>query len=156
MGEFSKAALIAAIEKAGTKEKIVEFEYPYLDGLYFEIAFASKQVLKRITDESKENFFNHRTRQQEDRINDKKFGRASSRELLKGWRGLTVEKLRVMFPTLEFEGEEGAEVSYDQDLAYILLDNSMELQNWVVNVAQTISNFAKVAEKKAEQLENLG
>lgn len=148
--------LKAAIKKAGASEKVVEFQYPYMTEVFLKIAYASKQLLKSISDEARENFFNTRTRQQEDRINDEKFNRASARQLIKGWRGLTVGRLRKIVVGLDITGDDNQEIPFDEELAYVLMDNSIDLQLWVINTATDITNFSKIAEKKDAQYENLG
>jgi len=149
------AELISAIKKAGASEKVVEFQYPYMTDVFFKLAYASKQLLKGITDEARENFFNTRTRQQDDRINDEKFNRASARQLIKDWRGLTVGRLRKIVVGLEVAGDEAQEIPYDEELSFVMMDNSIDLQLWVVNAATDVSNYAKIAEVKKEQYENL-
>ena len=147
--------LIADIKKAGAAELVVEFEYPYVPGVFISLAHASKQMLRRLGDEAKEQFFNTRTRQPEERMNSEKFDKATSREIIKGWRGLTVAGLRKIIPGLTTNAAPDTEVPYGEELAFILADNSMDFQIWVVNTAMSVENFAKVAEKKKEQYENL-
>jgi hypothetical protein len=149
------AELISAIKKAGASEKVVEFQYPYVTEVFFSLAYASKQLLKGITDEARESFFNTRSRQQEDRINDEKFSRASARQLIKSWRGLTVGRLRKIVVGLEISGDDNQEVLYDEELAFVMMDNSIDLQLWVVNTATDVSNYARIAEVKKEQYQNL-
>lgn len=158
MVEQKKATLpelVSAIKKAGAAEKVVEFQYPWSTEVYFKVAFASKHLLRQIAEEARESFFNTRTRQQEERTNEEKFNKASTRELLKGWRGLTVGRLKKIVVGMEIEGADDQEVPFDEELAFVLMDNSLDLQVWVVNTATDVSNFSKVAERKKEQLENL-
>lgn len=148
--------LISAIKKAGKAEKVVEFQYPYVPDVFLRISYASKQLLKMITEEAKESFFNVQTRQQEDRLNDEKFNRAAARELLKGWRGLTINGLKTILAGRgEILGDPEQEVTFDEELAFTLMDASLELQAWVINVATNVTNFSKVAEQKADELKNL-
>jgi len=109
-----------------------------------------------ITEEAKESFYNVQTRQQEDRLNDEKFNRAAARELLKGWRGLTINGLKTILAGRgEIVGDPEQEVTFDEELAFTIMDASLELQAWVINVATNVTNFAKVAERKADELKNL-
>jgi len=148
--------LISAIQKAGKAEKVVEFQYPYVPSVFIRVSYASKQLLKQIIEEAKESFFNVQNRQQEDRINDEKFNRAAARELLKGWRGMTISGLKTILAGRgEITGSLDQDVPFDEELAFTLMDASLELQAWVINVATNVTNFAKIAEKKADELKNL-
>lgn len=148
--------LISAIKQAGKAEKVVEFQYPYVPSVFMLISYASKQLLKQITEEAKESFFNVQTRQQEDRINDEKFNRAAARELVKGWREMKIKDLKTILAGRgEIKGAPDQDVPFDEELAFTLMDASLELQAWVINVATNVTNFSKIAEKKADELKNL-
>lgn len=149
------SSLIDDIKKAGSAELVVEFEYPYIAGVFIKLAYASKQLLRKLGDEAKEQFFNTRTRQPEERLNSEKFDRATSRELIRGWRGLTVAGLKKIIPGLKTDVEPETEVPYDEELAFVMADNSMDFQIWITNTAMNVENFSKVAEKKKEQYANL-
>jgi len=154
--KVTRDELILAIQKAGKSEKVVEFQYPYVPSVFFRVSYASKQLLKQITEEAKESFFNIQTRVQEDRLNDEKFNRAASRELLKGWRGLTVGSVGViMAGRMVVEGDPSQEVAFDEELAFTIMDASLELQRWVIDIASNVTNYSKVAERKVAELKNL-
>lgn len=147
--------LIADIKKAGASELVIEFEYPYVPGVFFNLAYASKQMLRKISDASKESFFNTRTRQQEERTNSEKFDRTTTRELIRGWRGLTIGGLKKIVPGLSLDAPDNAEVPYNEELAFVMADNSVDFQIWITNTAMSAENFSHIADKKKEQYENL-
>jgi len=152
---FSIEELTQAIRKAAEAEVVVEFEYPYIPGLYFNIAYASKHLLQQILDGAKENYFNPKTRMQEERTNSAKFNRLAARQLVRGWRGLTVKSLKSLIVGLSTSASDNTEIPYSEELAYALMDASLDFQNWVVSVATDVSNFSGIAQTKAEQYENL-
>jgi len=152
---FSIEELTQAIRKAAEAETVVEFEYPYISGLYFNIAYASKHLLQQILDGAKENYFNPKTRMQEERTNSAKFNRLAARQLVRGWKGLTVKSLKTLIVGLSTSASDDTEIPYSEELAYALMDSSLDFQNWVVSVATDVSNFSNIAQTKAEQYENL-
>jgi len=147
--------LVADIQKAGESELVVEFEYPYSPGVYFQLAFASRYMLRRLGDGAREQFFNTRTRQSEERLNTRKFDQATSRELIRGWRGLTYGVIKKIVPGLTLDIPDSTEIPFDDKVAYELQDKSLDFQVWVTQTAMNPENFAKIGEKKKEQYENL-
>ena len=153
--EIGLSELIADIKKAGASELVIEFEYPYVPGVFFQLAYASKQMLRKISDASKESFFNTRTRQQEDRTNSEKFDRTTTRELIRGWRGLSVGAIKKIVPGLSLNAPDTLEIPYNEELAFTMADNSVDFQIWITNTAMNSDNYSRIAEKKKEQYENL-
>jgi len=158
MSEIKTEELAALIRKAGKVERVGEFQYPYLPDVYFRICYASKFMLQQIREVSREAFTNLRTRTQEERFNEEKLRNEYAKLIIKGWRGLTVDKLNVMLPgmvAVEGKALPDQEVPFGLDIAVALMDNSFEFENWVVAIASEVQNFSHVAERKKEQLENL-
>jgi hypothetical protein len=157
--KVSTQELIGWIKKAGESERVLEFQYPFARDLYFQVAYASKHVLQQIREECKESVFNPRTRQPEERLNEDKMRRSYARLIIHGWRGLTLSKLQRIVPGVvpDREGvDPETEIRYDEDLAAVLIQYSIEFENWVIDTATNVENFTTVALKKKEQYENLG
>jgi len=147
------------IRKAGKRERVVELQYPYagLNDVFVSIGYASKFILQQIREAAKEFYMNPRTRQQEERLNDEKLKKEYAAFIIKGWRGMTVERLRKLVPTLEVDAavDPTTEVPYSQDVALSIMEVSMDFETWIIDSAQNVENFARVAEAKKEQYENL-
>lgn len=158
VAQISTKDLIGWIKKAGESERVLEFQYPFVSNLFFLVAYASKHVLQQIREECKESFFNTRTRQPEERLNEDKMRKAYSRLIIRGWRGMSLAKLQQIVPGVVPDREgisPEIEVPYEEELAAVLIQYSIEFENWVIDVATNVSNFSSVALKKKEQLENL-
>jgi len=145
------------IQKAGKKEKISEFQYPFADDVYVELAYASKFVFQQIREVAREMFTNPRTRQQEERLNEDKLRTEYAKHVVKGWRGLTVKKLKIMIPCFGPEGEftEETEIPFSIAVSRAIMEVSIDFESWILDTASNVQNFAHVAERKKEQLENL-
>lgn len=155
------------IKKAGESQRVSEFQYPFATGLYVNVSYASKFLISQIREASKEMFMNPRTRQQEERLNDEKLRTEYARTILKGWRGLTLETLKILVPGVDViierdladRGEEvteaKTEIPFDSSLAKVIMQNSMDFENWVIDIATNSANYTKIAEVKKDQYENL-
>jgi hypothetical protein len=149
--------LAAAIKKAGKAQRIAEFQFPFLPEVYFKISYASKFMLNQIREVAREVWTNPRTRSQEERFNDEKLRAEYCRHIIRDWRGLTVGKLRKIVPGID-AGEgvtDETELGYSFDVASALLEVSLEFEGWVIDTATNVENYSKIAEIKADQLENL-
>ena len=158
VAQISTKDLIGWIKKAGESERVLEFQYPYIPNLFFLVAYASKHVLQQIREECKESFFNTRTRQPEERLNEEKMRKAYSRLIIRGWRDLTLDKLQKIVPGVASDKEgisPDIAVPYEDELAAVLIQYSIEFENWVIDMATNVQNFSTVAMKKKEQFENL-
>ena len=157
MAEKTKVDLAEWIRKAGKSQRVVEFQYPYLPGLFISIAHASKFILQQIREIAKESFINPRTREQEDRFNDEKLRSEYCRHIINGWRGLTIATMKKIVPGLSVEGgsDDSTEIPFSHDVAMAIMEVSIEFENWVLASAMDTGNFTRVDEKKKEEFENL-
>lgn len=154
------------INQAGESQRVVEFQYPYAQNFYVQIAFASKFRLNQIREACNEQFINRRTRVTEERMNEEKWRKEISERVIKGWRGLDIDKLNRLVPGVleaaigELKGKDieevkKIEVEYSQETAETILKNSIEFENWLFDQAINPENFSKIAEKKEKEYENL-
>lgn len=165
------------IAKAGKTEQVKEFEYPYGSlGFYVMIAFGSRFILNQIRQLAAEPYTDRRTRTREEKLNDEKLQLGYAERIVKGWKGLTVEKLENFIPGTVDEAiaqyEEAAkenpdikvpsveeiksvEVEYSVETAAQVLGNSIDFMNWIVDIAGEAKNYAKVAERKEKEYENI-
>jgi hypothetical protein len=159
MTEMKFDELASLIKKAGEGQRIAEFEYPFVKGFFVLIGFASKFSWQQIREAAREVRVNPRTRQQEEQMNEVKMRKEYSRLMIKGWKGLTMVSLDKLIPGLGIEVERKADptaqIEFNADMAYLLMQYSSDFENWVVDTAQNPDNFASVAQRKKEQLDNL-
>jgi len=113
--------------------------------------------LTQIREASREIWTNPRTREREEKMNDDKLRREYARHIIKGWRGLTVEKLLRIVPGAAVEGAISAdsEVPFDIDIAIAFLEVSIEFENWIVSTATEVENYSSIGELKKAEYENL-
>ena len=166
----------AWITKAGKTERTAEFEYPYLDGFYVQIAYASRFQLNQIRQLAAEPYTDRRTRDEKERYNEEKLNLGYAERIVKGWRGLTVGALDGLIPgsfdqaKAQIEEEikkkaetkmmsddeiRDAEVVYCIETAVAILSNSVDFVNWIVDVAGDAKRYSSIAAKKKEEYENL-
>jgi len=153
--------LAEQIKKAGRQQRVIEFKCPYIPECFVSLAFANRFVLNQIREAAREVFTNPRTRLQEERFNDEKLRAAYAQQIIQDWKGLTYEKLQKLIPGLEVKDENGkavdlkAEVPYDTEVAGALLSESLEFENWVIDIASNVENYSHIAERKKKEIENL-
>jgi len=164
------------ISKAGKVEQTEEFRYPYVEEFYVEISFASRFALNQIRQLAAESFTDRRTQTREERLDDEKLQLGYAQRIVKGWRGLTVEKLNSFIPgtvdeaITQYELAKKAnpeleiptvaeiratEVMYSVETAASILSNSVDFMSWVVETAGESKHYSKVASKKEKEYENL-
>jgi len=153
--------LAEQIKKAGRAQRVIEFQCPYIPECFVSLVFANRFVLNQIREEAREVFTNPRTRLQEERFNDVKLREAYARQIIQDWKGLTYEKLQKLIPGLEVKDEAGklvdlkAEVPFNTEIAVALLSESIEFENWVIEIASNVDNYSCIAGQKKKESENL-
>ena len=154
--------LAEQIKKAGRQQRVIEFQCPYIPECYVSLAFANRFVLNQIREAAREVFTNPRTRLQEEKFNDVKLREAYAVNVIQGWRGLTYERLQQLIPGLEVQDERGekkidlkTEVPFDTTVAVALLSESLEFENWVIEIASNVDNYSHIAMQKKKETENL-
>jgi len=145
------------VRKAGKDKRIIEFQCPYIPKFYVKIAFASKFVLGQIREISKEIFYDARTRVREEKLNDDKLRREYAKQIVIDWRGLTVDSLKKILPSLEVEKDVDVskEILYSAELTIAMLEVSLEFESWILDIASNVENFVAIAEQKEKEKENL-
>lgn len=153
--------LAEQIKKAGRAQRVIEFQCPYIPECFVSLVFANRFVLNQIREAAREVFTNPRTRLQEERFNDVKLREAYAQQIIQDWKGLTYEKLQKLIPGLEVKDENEkavdlkAEVPFSAEVAVALLSESIEFENWVIEIASNVDNYSRIAEQKKKESENL-
>jgi len=148
--------LASLIRKAGEKERVNEFEFPEISGFRVKLAYASKMLMSQIREVARVVRKNFRTGRIIEDFDEEKLRDAYANYIVKGWKGLTVDRLRECIPGIKITGKRGSEeIPYSVEVATALMDVSAEFENWIVEVAGDVHNYKDVAIKKKEQQENL-
>lgn len=154
--------LAEQIKKAGRAQRVIEFQCPYIPECFVSLVFANRFVLNQIREAAREVFTNPRTRLQEERFNDVKLRAAYAQQIIQDWKGLTYEKLQKLIPGLEVQDERGEkkidlkeEIPFSAEIAVALLSESIEFENWVIEIASNVDNYSNIAEQKKKETENL-
>jgi len=160
------------IGKAGKTERTKEFEYPHILGFFVLITYGSKFILNQIRELARDPRADT-SPQGGERILEPKLNQGYARWIIRGWSGLTLERLEEIIPGVFEEGMEQAkeqapegtpvdieklkkaEVEFSEVTCIEMFDSSVEFSNWVVRVSGDTKKYADVGEKKAEEYENL-
>ncbi len=96
------------IKLAGKKQRVVEFEYPFLKDFYVELVFASKFIMNQIYDTARKvsdkgdsaTISAYGVKIPVERLDKDKLREAYAGQIVIGWRGLTIKKLQGIVPGL--------------------------------------------------------
>ena len=144
------------IKKAGKAQRTVEFLCPYTKEFYVDITWASKVILMTIRDASVEVFFNTKTRDREERLNDDKLRNEYVDQIIRGWRGLTPRKLKKLIPGFTCEDADlDNDIPFEKEIALVLMEYSIDFESWIIDTATLTENYTVIEEKKNKEYENL-
>ena len=154
--EQQQQDLAGLIKKAGSSQRVIEFECPFIRDFFVSIAYASKFILNQIREGARVMRSNFRTRDKEERFDDDKIRKGYCQHIIQKWRGLTGRKLQAIIPGLSVQPEDlDKEIIFSSDVAMAILEVSLEMENWVLDVATNVDNYSNIAEEKRTELENL-
>lgn len=165
--------LTAAIEKAGKTKRVKEFEWSFLPGFFVDLVYVSKHHITQMRESARTYEVNPRNQQKEEKFNEQKIWAFYADRIIKSWKGFTVKHLVTLMPALVIETVADLkkyfpkqeipadaevtdfEIGYARQLAMALFKSSIEFENFVVNTASDLRNYAEIAKEKEAQLENL-
>jgi len=128
-------------------EKIVEVEFPDSDNFYVSLSYLSREKLLKVRNRAMVVKFNKRSRQREEEIDNDKFLEEYAREVVKGWRGLTLRELSRILP-VETAGQDlTKEIPYSEEDALELLRNSTIFDQFVTD---SMNDFEAWETEKSE------
>lgn len=125
------------------ESKTVTVEHPQFDGFKVELAYISKDKLKKLADRATTQKFNKRTHQPEDEIDSDMFLKIYTAELVKGWTGLKAKYLPELLPVNLESVDPESEVEFNEDNALLLMQKSTDFDQWVSTVINDVANFNK-------------
>lgn len=143
---------MSMIKNLMINDKIIEVEFPDSDNFYVSLAYLSREKLVKIRNRSLVIKFNKRSRQREEEVDNDKFLEEYSREVVKGWRGLTIRELARIMPIETAGANLDQEVPYSEEDALALLQGSPIFDQFVTDCMNDFEIFER--DKADEQVKN--
>jgi len=124
-------------------------EFPGLNGFEVELANLSRKELTNLRKKCTMNKFNRKTRQFEDELNDEKFVIEFTLATVKNWKGLQLGYLQDLL-LVDLKGQDRtSEMTFSEENAQELVENSTEFDNWLNEVVFDLENFRSDEQTKA-------
>jgi len=133
-------------------EKVVEVEFPDSDNFFVSLTYLNREKLTKIRNRSLTIKFNKRSRQREEEVDNEKFLEEYAREVVRGWRGLTIRELARLMPIETSGANLDQEVPYSEEDALELLRNSTIFDQFITDCQNDFEVFEK--EKTDSQVKN--
>jgi hypothetical protein len=143
---------MSMIKNLMISDKIIEVEFPDSNGFFVNLAYLSRDKLVKIRNRSLVVKFNKRSRQREEEVDNEKFLEEYSREVIKGWRGLTIRELARIMPIETAGSNLDKEVPYTEEDALALLQGSPIFDQFVTDCMNDFELFER--EKSDAQIKN--
>ena len=129
------------LKKLMVDSKSVWMDFPGLEGFSVEVANLSRKELTILRKKCTSQKFDRKTRQLTENLDEEKFVIEFSKASVKNWKGLTIDHLETLILIDSSEQEGTAEVSYSQENAEDLVQNSTEFDTWLNEVVFDLDNF---------------
>ena len=129
------------LKKLMVDSKSVWMDFPGLEGFSVEVANLSRKELTILRKKCTSQKFDRKTRQLTENLDEEKFVIEFSKASVKNWKGLTIDHLETLILIDSSEQEGTAEVSYSQENAEVLVQNSTEFDMWLNEVVFDLDNF---------------
>ena len=126
-------------------------EFPGLDGFEVELANLSRKELVSLRKRCTQNKFNRKTRQFEESLDEDKFIKEFTSATVKGWKGLKLEYLEDLLLVDLAKQDTKIPLTYTDENAQTLVENSSEFDNWLNEVVFDLDNFRSQSEKEDKE-----
>ena len=121
-------------------------DFPGMEGFSVELANLSRKELVNLRKRCTTNKFNRKTRMFEEDLDEAKFVKEFISATIKGWKGLKLKYLEDLM-LVDLQGQDiNKEMTYSQDNAEVLVENSNEFDNWLNEVVFDLENFRSGSE----------
>lgn len=125
--------------------KTTEVEMPGFPGFKVKVQFLSKDAIIKLRKKATTQKF--KNRQVVEETDDKLFLELYTKEVIKGWSGLTIQYLEQLAP-VDAEGLDPAtELPYSPDEAVFLMNNSSAFDTWISDIVTDLGNFQSPSKK---------
>jgi len=137
---------VASLKSLLVASKAVEVEYPGLTGFTLDVVFLARDTLVSIR--KKATKIAYKNRQPVEELDDKLFLSLYVNACIKGWKGLKLSYLEQLAP-VDLTGQDPeAELTYSQDNALFLMQNSANFDAFISETVTELSNFTKTSTPK--------
>ena len=126
-------------------------EFPGLDGFEVELANLSRKELVSLRKRCTQNKFNRKTRQFEESLDEDKFIKEFTSVTVKGWKGLKLEYLEDLLLVDLSNKDAKLPLTYTDENAQTLVENSSEFDNWLNEVVFDLDNFRSQSEEEDKE-----
>jgi hypothetical protein len=98
-----------------------------------------------------QNKFNRKTRQFEESLDEDKFIKEFTTVTVKGWKGLKLEYLEDLLLVDLAKQDTKLPLTYTDENAQVLVENSSEFDNWLNEVVFDLDNFRSQGEEETKE-----
>ena len=125
------------------KEKLMEVEYPTIDGFKIQIVYIAREQIQKLFNQSSMVKFSKITHQREETTDNEKFLRLFTEKTIRGWSGLTRKALASLVPVEDsfIIGHEAEEVEYSPENALTLISNSTDFDRFINDTLRNVEEF---------------
>ena len=126
-------------------------EFPGLNGFEDELANISRKELVSLRKRCTQNKFNRKPRQFEESLDEDKFIKEFTSATVKGWKGLKLEYLEDLLLVDLAKQDAKLPLTYTDENAQTLVENSSEFDNWLNEVVFDLDNFRSQGEEENKE-----
>jgi len=132
------------LNKLISTNKTIKVEHPSLEGFIVEVAYISKEVMKKLITKATTVQYDMKARAPIEKIDDDLFLKLYSQKLILGWEGLKVSYLSELVP-IDVDNSDNIDdmLEYSADNAVLLLKHSSSFDAWLTSVISDVKNFNK-------------
>lgn len=131
-----------SISKLVVPERVVEFEYPDIEGFKLLLCFISRDKIAKMRSKCTSPQFNRKNKQTEEKLDEDLFNKLYSEAVIKDWHGLKASHLEELLLVNTSGLDPDTEIKYTKDNAAELMKNSVEFDRWVVETVNNLANFS--------------
>jgi len=137
------------IKDLAKKTQLVRvFDCDLTPGFSVEISYLGKKEITQLYTRSSKLAYNPSTHVREDKLDQEKFDRLFALQVILGWSGLTVGKLKQLVP-VEGDVADDQIIEFSEENAIDLVSTSTTFNGWLSTVCMELENF--IAEREATE-----
>ena len=140
---------MSLLGKTVAVDRIVEVEYPDIEGFYIKLAYISREAMSKMLKRNSVIRINKVSRAREEEVDNDKFLAEYSESVIKDWKGLKFKDLARLYPAdiADFDPED--EVPYAPENALVILENSSDFNTFLTDATNDVTAFQEQELEKA-------
>lgn len=143
---------MSLIKNLAVKEKVIEVEYPDIEGFKVKVGYVHRDKLVKLRDKATKIKTDRRTGRKEEEVDNDLFLEGYAEAVIKGWSGLNAKGLSELMLIDLSSVDPATEIPYSPEDAVDLLKNSPQFDRFITEVSGDFKNFE--AERMATQTKN--